>query len=345
MPGFFLLAPGPVFIDPDQQTVQNNSTVTASGAFVYSGFGVREIVLVINIKAAPTGTLPTLTYSMSEVDPGDEVTLVGSSVTGTALTGLGTQVLTLPLTVTGVVQVSWSISGAGASFTQVYATVVTKISTVSSGLDSNGVERPLLVDTKGRSSVVEPPDLEASLGLSLIVDPSTGNQSANYANNTAPSNAALSNTAAGYTTLGGLFQFLSPAGAETDYALFAYQVPSGHGPLFVDSVRIESVLTGNKSSTSETVLQWALAANSSAVSLATGGPNPPVRFPIGIQQAPKSASKGDAFSPGPVVYSPRTPVVINPTFFFHVILRVPFGNATPNQIVRGFVNVEGYFQS
>lgn len=344
MPGFFLLAPGPVFIDPDQQTVQNNSTVTASGASVYTGFGVREIVLVVNVKAAPTGTLPTLTYSLSEVDPGDEITLVGSSVTGAAITGAGTQILQLPLTVTGVVQVSWSISGAGASFTQVYATVVTKITTVSSGLDSNGVERPLLVDTKGRSSVIEPPDLEASLGFSLIVDPSTGLQSANYTNNTAPANATLSNTTAGYTTLGGLFQFAAPAGAETDYALFAYQVPVGQH-LYVDSVRIEAVITGNKSSTSETVLQWALAANSSAVSLATGGPNPPTRFPVGIQQAPKSASRGDAFAPGPIVYAPRTPVVINPTYFFHVILRVPVGSATPSQTIRGFVNVEGYFQS
>lgn len=344
MPGVFLLAPGPVFIDPDQQTVQNNATVTTSGSAVYTGFGVREIVLVINIKATPTGTTPTITYSMQEVDPGDQMTAVGSSVTGTAISTIATQILTLPLTLTGAVQVTWTVAGTSPSFTEVYATVVTKITTIGSGVDSSGVEHPLLVDSSGRSAVIEPPDLEAGDGLSLIVDPSTGNQSSNYSNNTGPANATLSNTAAGYTTLGGLFQFFAPAGSETDYALFAYQVPVGY-TLYVDSVRIESFVTGVKSSTSETLIQWALAANSSAVSLATGPPNPPIFFPVGMQEAPKSASRGDPFLPSALVYKPRTPVVIQPTRYFHVVLRVPVGNPTPNQTIRGFVSVEGYYQS
>ena len=37
MPGVFLLAPGPVFIDPDQQTVHNNAAVNADGEEVYTG--------------------------------------------------------------------------------------------------------------------------------------------------------------------------------------------------------------------------------------------------------------------------------------------------------------------
>jgi hypothetical protein len=344
MPGVFLLAPGPVFIDPDQQTVQNNATVTTSGSSVYTGFGVREIVLVVNLTAAPTGTLPTITYSMQEVDPGNLTTTVGTSVTGTALTGVGTQILSLPLTLTGAVQVTWTVTGAGASFTGVYATVVTKITTVSSGLDATGVEHPLLVDTSGRSAVIEPPDQEAGAGFSLIVDPSTGNQSANYSNNTGPANATLSNTTAGYTTIGGLFKFVAPAGAETDYALFAYQVPIGY-TLYVDSVRIGSFITGTKSSTSETLLQWALAANSSAVSLATGGLHPPIFFPVGMQEAPKSASRGAPFDPSPINYKPRTPVVVNSTRYFHIVLRVPVGNPTLTQTIRGYANVEGYFQS
>lgn len=343
MPGVFLLAPGPVFIDPDQQTVQNNATVTTSGSSVYTGFGVREIVLVINIKNAPTGTTPTLQYTISEVDPGDQTTVVGTSATSQIFSATGTQIVSLPLTTTGAVKVSWTIGGTTPSFTGVYATVVTKISTVMSGLDSSGVEHPVLVDGSGRQAVIEPPDQEAAAGFSLIVDPSTGLQSANYANNTGPSTATLSNTAAGYTTLGGLFQFAAPTGAETDYALFAYQVPSPYH-LYVDSVRIGAFLAGTKSSTAATLLQWALAANSSAVSLATGGPNPPIRFPVGMQEASKTALPGQSFDPHILSYDPRTPVVVNPTRFFHVILRVPVGNATPGQLVRGFVNVEGYFQ-
>jgi hypothetical protein len=344
MPGVFLLAPGPVFIDPNQQTVQSNATVTTSGSTIYSDFtGVREIVLVINITNAPTGTTPSLTYTLQEIDPGNGTTPVGSSVTGTALIAAGTQILTLPLTLTGSVEVSWAIAGTTPSFTGVYATLVTKISTVSSGKDSSGTELPLLVDSYGRTIIATAPEGQAAAGLSLIVDPSTGNQSANYTNSTGPSNATLSNTAAGYTTLGGLFQFVAPAGAETDYALFAYQVPVGYH-LYVDSVSISAFIAGVKSSTTATVLEWAMAANSSTVSLATGPPNPPIRFPVGVQQAPKSSSLGETFLPGPIVYEPDTPIIVNPTRFFHVILRVPIGNATIGQLVRGSVMVEGYFQ-
>jgi hypothetical protein len=344
MPGVFLLAPGPVFIDPDQQTVHNNATVVANGTFLADGYGVRDLILVVNVTAAPTGTTPSLTYTMREIDPGDLTTPVGSSTTGAAITAVGTQLLSLPLMVTGAIEVSWVVTGAGASFTGVYATLTSKITTVQSGLDENGVERAVLVDPSGRAAVIEPPDQQATAGNSLTVDPSTGHQSANYGNNTPPANAILSNTTAGYTTLGGLFQFEAPAGDETDYALFAYQVPPNYN-LYVDSIRIESFIMGNKSSTSETVLQWALAANSSAVSLATGPPNPPILFPVGMQGAPKSASRGTPFDPSPILYKPRTPIVIVSMRFFHVVLRVPVGNPTPGQTIRGFVNVEGYFQS
>jgi len=42
-------------------------------------------------------------------------------------------------------------------------------------------------------------------------------QTANYAPTSAPASATLSSAAAGYATLGGQFQFLAVAGAETDY--------------------------------------------------------------------------------------------------------------------------------
>lgn len=183
---------------------------------------------------------------------------------------------------------------------------------------------------------------QSILGFSADHDPTSGIQTANYTNNTAPANATLSNTVAGYTTLGGLFQFAAPAGAETDYALFVYQVPVGYN-LIVNSVSINSFIFGNQSTTTPTILQWALAANSNAVSLATAGPTPPIRTAIGMQQAPKSASLGDSFTPGTLVFTPKTPVVVLPTRYFHIILRVPLGHATPNQTIRGTVSIEGFF--
>jgi len=129
MPGVFLIAPGPIFIDPNQQVVQSNDTLTASSSAVFTGFGTKEISLIVNVKAAPTGTAPTLTYTVQEVDPGDSTTIIGSPTSGTALTGVGTQTLTIPLSYSGSVRVSWAVGGTGSpTFTQVYATLVSKTS-------------------------------------------------------------------------------------------------------------------------------------------------------------------------------------------------------------------------
>jgi len=183
----------------------------------------------------------------------------------------------------------------------------------------------------------------AGAGRASLIDPSTLAQSANYTNNTAPVSATLSNTAAGYTTLGGLFQFAAVAGSETDYALFAYQVPTGF-QLYVWSITITAFVTGAQSTTNPTLLQWAVGANSSAVSLATGAPNPPIRTPIGMQQANKTANIGDPFNPGTITYAPKTPIIINSGKYLHIILRIPIANATTNQIIRGSCTVEGYFE-
>jgi len=183
----------------------------------------------------------------------------------------------------------------------------------------------------------------AGAGRNSMFDPSALAQSANYTNNTAPASATLSNTAAGYTTLGGAWKFAAVAGAETDYALFAYQVPSGFS-LYVTDISINSYVTGAASSTSATLLQWAVATNSSAVSLATGSPNPPIFMPIGVQTAAKTSGIGDIFDPGLISYSFRTPLVITSGKFFHVVLRIPVSNATASQIIRGNVMIEGYFE-
>ena len=177
-------------------------------------------------------------------------------------------------------------------------------------------------------------------------DPLTGLQLQNYTNSSAPSTiaaASLSNTAAAYTTLGGLFAFNTPASAETDFILFAYQVPANFD-LLIWSVTIQTLLLGIQSSTTPTVLQWGLAVGSSALSLATGSPNPPIRQAIGLQTSPKSASVGDAFTPAQVIWTPRVPIVCYGGKYVHVIVRVPSGNLTVGQINRGIVTVDGAFQ-
>jgi hypothetical protein len=176
----------------------------------------------------------------------------------------------------------------------------------------------------------------------------TYGQTANHANSTSPTSATLSNTAAGYTTLGGRYQFAAPVGAATDFALFGFQVPAGL-QLYVTGIRISACNTVAAVATTATVLDWAIGANSSAVSLATAdvlGPPPtawgPRRIPLDTQGFIVGAAAG-ACAPT-IVHTFSTPVVVDSARFFHVILQVPIGTATATEVIRGDVMVEGYFE-
>lgn len=177
-------------------------------------------------------------------------------------------------------------------------------------------------------------------------------QSANYVNSTAPASATLSNTAAGYTTLGGQFQFAAVAGAETDFALFAFQVPvaaaaGGNRNLVIRGVRIEAYNMGAASATTPTLLQWALGVGSTAVSLATAdsltaGTRAPRRIALGVQSIPIGTAIGG--NAAPIDVNLDAPLYVAAGSFLHVILRMPVGTATAAQIIRGTVLINGYYE-
>lgn len=170
-------------------------------------------------------------------------------------------------------------------------------------------------------------------------------QSSNCTNSTNPTSASLSNTAAGYTTLGGRFQFAAVAGAVTDYALFAYQVPAGF-QLVIPHIRISCLTTGAiGSAITPTVMEWGLGINASAVSLATAdgaGTWAPDRIPLGMQAWGLSAFIGS--QPSDVISYP-VDIVIQSGRFLHVIVQIPVGAATASQVFRGVVAFPGaYFE-
>lgn len=165
----------------------------------------------------------------------------------------------------------------------------------------------------------------------------SGAQTAQFANSAAPASAVLSNTAAGYTTLGGLFQFAAVAGAATDYALFGFQVPSP-ATLVVTGIDIESWNTGAAVATTPTLLTWGLATNQTAVSLATAGA---ARIGLGAQDFAVGAAIGARAQRLSKQF--QTPVVCGPGRFLDIILRMPVGTATASQVIAGMVNIEGYF--
>jgi hypothetical protein len=170
-------------------------------------------------------------------------------------------------------------------------------------------------------------------------------QTANHANSASPSSATLLNTAAGYATLGGRWQFAAPAGAATDFALFAFQVPAGF-QLYITAVSISSINTGAAVATTATILDWSVAVNSSGVSLATADGPPttwaPRRVPLGIQGWIVAAAIGVPSED--IVRDFDPPLVCDSSRFVHIIVQIPVGTATASQVMRGTVTVTGYFE-
>jgi len=141
--------------------VQSDATITTSGSQIVARnfYGVQQISLIVNVKAAPTGTTPTLTYTIQEIDPGDGATTMGNSTSTTAIAAAGVYVATLATSTSGLVKISWVITGTTPSFTQVYATVVSKVTpalqqtttTVTAAISGNA---PGYVTTAAKTNVV-----------------------------------------------------------------------------------------------------------------------------------------------------------------------------------------------
>lgn len=176
-------------------------------------------------------------------------------------------------------------------------------------------------------------------------------QTANWANSAAPASATLSNTAAGYTTLGGQYQFVASATNETDWALFAYLNPAGTAALsgktlYVTGIRISKMVVTGAAGVNATMFFWAAGIGSSAVSLATTDSttaSSPKRIPLGVQSflaAAPIATAADGFD----IDFDNAPLVVPAGTYFHIILKQLNGAATGSLIWRGQVTVMGYFE-
>ena len=177
----------------------------------------------------------------------------------------------------------------------------------------------------------------AEAGYGAPYQPVTQVQAAQWANSAFPASATLSNTAAGYSTLGGLFQFAAVAGAATDYALFGLQAPSPYA-FVLDGIDIETWNTGAAAATTPTLMVWGLGIDQSAVSLA----GTIARVGLGAQSFPIGAAVGAKAER--ISQSFDTPLVTNPGRFLTVILRMPVGTATASEVFQGLVNLRGRFE-
>ena len=176
-------------------------------------------------------------------------------------------------------------------------------------------------------------------------------QTANWANSAAPVAATLSNTAAGYATLGGQFSFAASATNETDWALFGYLNPAGTNALpgknlYVTAIRICGLVVTGAAAVNATTFFWAAGVGSSAVSLATTDAATtvsPKRVPLGVQSFLAAAPLGTV-APGFDVQFTDAPLVVQPGTYLHIIVKQLNGAATASLVWRGQVMVNGYFE-
>ena len=191
--------------------------------------------------------------------------------------------------------------------------------------------------------------LGGDIGSQGVVGAGTG-YLANWANTTAPVSATLSNTTAGYINLGGQFQFTAVSGSETDYALFAFQVPAQTATnqgrtLVVHGINISTFNMGAAVATTPTLLQWGIAYDGTAVSLATAdaaSTKAPRRVPLGCQSLPVGLAVGGDVPDLRVDF--RQPLSVNAGNYLHVILKIPVGTATATQSVRGVVAINATWE-
>lgn len=186
--------------------------------------------------------------------------------------------------------------------------------------------------------------LAGDVGTQGIVGAS-GGPLTTWTNNAAAASATLSNTSAGYTLFPGNFQFAALAGVETDYALFAVQIPaptaSNKGStLLIHGISIDCFVQGAAVGTT-TIMQWGLGYGSSAVSLATidnVNTKAARRIPIGIMSFPAASPVG--YSVPQIQRNFKQPLPVNAGEYLHIILRMPQGAATASLVFRGVIGYD-----
>ena len=215
---------------------------------------------------------------------------------------------------------------------------------VSLGDMDGGKDWKTAMVTNAQSSIYAPDGQPAA---------STGMSTSYFVNSTTPTAIALSNTVPGYSTLGGMFAFAAPAGAETDYVLFAYQNPVGSASipgknLIITGLKIDSMVSGATAGANPTLLQWTIGVGGTNASLTevdsvTVGTRATRRASLGTQVIAASAVVGQNCDRN-IECEFSTPLMVEPGTYCHIILKIPFGLATSNETIRGIVEINGYFE-
>jgi hypothetical protein len=184
--------------------------------------------------------------------------------------------------------------------------------------------------------------------------PGTGyTQTAQWTNSTEPSAAALSNTAAGYTALGGNYNLASVAGGNSDYLLFNYVMPGGGYNLYITHIHISMCNQGAAVATTPSSFKWALGIDNTAASLATPDAfttagYAPRRIPLSAAQSFTVGQLAGQCAPDVDIPLEGAPIVVQAPAQgtarnVGVILREYVGTATGSETYNGIVMINGCF--
>lgn len=191
-------------------------------------------------------------------------------------------------------------------------------------------------------------------GGAYQVQPGTASgQTATYAVGAAPAAATwTASTAPATNSLGGLWTSPAtlPAGAETDYPIFAYLNPVGTATLsgktlFITGVKISKTMVTVVMGANASFLIWGIGVGSTASSLATtdaAATVGPRRIPVGVQTLGATAAAFTATAEDLYLDLSDSPLVCPAGTYTHITLRVI--NNTAAGALRGAVTILGYFK-
>jgi hypothetical protein len=185
-------------------------------------------------------------------------------------------------------------------------------------------------------------------------DGQTQGKTSIWANNTAPTAVALTNTAAAFVGLGGIAAVLPTLTANNDGIVFSFQNP-------VPTVNIPGrnlIITGAKMQGAVSVIlaggpviyAYAIAFGHTAVSLATGETgsfatgttHAPRIVPLGIEAFPVTAAVGTEGS-GTAILTFQSPIVVRPGEFVQLIAR-NIGTVTTTGAITFIGTVDSYWE-
>jgi len=191
-------------------------------------------------------------------------------------------------------------------------------------------------------------EVTAGMSHNAVTSPTAFTQLETYTNNVAPTTATPTNTTAVVATLGGLSPFSNGANSfaasdTLDLIIFGVVVPSPY-QLIIKGIRIDAVNQGAASNAAIYTIQWFLAVNDSAVSLATAGVYPARRKVLGYQTLVGSAPIGTQLTPAIDVRF-GAGLCVFPGRFVQIGARVIGASvATASQVIRASATIDGYFE-